>query len=228
MGAPPLLHGKKVYCVAMEDSYSDNFSKLALAATSAQLAKTVCVKEYGVGEDLTFNFMGWNGDELIIVCQLRKDMMMINPDDRLSACTSMCNILRRYWGITALTMVAEGYCSLDPTKTIDTELAKAYVDPDSGVQECITLTHAEIDPQTNNIEVNLIALPYTYELGRDVAWLEMLIYPTRAQEVMRNSRYPQMLKSTLGKSLSDEVSHEDYDELRTAILSNGFYIQEFY
>lgn len=212
----------------MEDSYSDNFSKLALAATSAQLAKVVCVKEFGVGEDLTFNFMGWNGDELIIVCQLRKDMMAIHPDQRLETCTAMCTILRKYWGITAITMVAEGYCSLDPSKTFNMELAKAYIDPDSGVQECITLTHAEIDQKTNNIEVNLIALPYSYELGRDVAWLETLIYPTKAQEVLRNSRYPQMLKNSLSKKLAYDIGPEDYDDLRMSIVSSGFYIQEFY
>lgn len=212
----------------MEDSYSDNFSKLALAATSAQLAKTVCVKEYGVGEDLTFNFMGWNGDELIIVCQMRKDMMLIAPDERLSRCSSMCNILRKYWGVTAITMVAEGYCSLDPSKTFNMELSKAFVDPDSGVQECITLNHAEIDYDSGEVSVNLIALPYTYQLGRDVVWLEMLIYPTRAQEVLRNSKYPEMLKKSLNKKLSDEIGPEEYDNLRESIVSNGFYIQEFY
>jgi hypothetical protein len=220
--------GKKFTVVGMEDSYSDNFSKLALAATSAQLAKVVCVKEFGVGEDLTFNFMGWNGDELIIVCQLRKDMMLIAQDERLAVCKAMCNSLRRYWGITAVTMVAEGYCSLDPSKTINMELAKAYVDPDSGVQECITLTHAEINHEINDVEVNLIALPYTYDVGRDVIWLEMLIYPTRAQEVLRNSKYPQMLKESLKKKISDEIGPDDYDELRSSIASNGFYIQEFY
>ena len=212
----------------MEGSYSDNFSKLALAATSSQLAKVVCVKEFGVGEDLTFNFMGWNGDELIIVCQLRKDMMLVDPEERFSRCKFMCGSLRKYWGVTAITMVAEGYCSLDPTKVFNTELAKAYVDPDSGVQECITLTHGEIGGENNEVEVNLIALPYTYELGRDVVWLEMLIYPTKAQEVLKNSKYPQMLKSSLKTSLADEVGPDDDDQLREAILSSGFYIQEFY
>lgn len=212
----------------MEDIYSDNFSKLALAATSSQLAKVVCVKEFGVGEDLTFNFMGWNGDELIIVCQIRKDMMLISPDERLSRCSFVCSTLRKYWGVTAITMVAEGYCSLDPSKVYDTELSKAYVDPDSGVQECITLTHAEINPKTNDVEVNLIALPYTYDIGRDVIWLEMLIYPTKAQEVLRNSKYPHMLKKSLMKNTSEEASHDDYDQLRSAIVSSGFYIQEFY
>ena len=40
----------------MEDDYESSFSKLALAATSAQLAKVVTVQEFGVGEDLCFNF----------------------------------------------------------------------------------------------------------------------------------------------------------------------------
>lgn len=211
----------------MEDNYSDNFSKLALAATSAQLAKTISVKDFGVGEDLTFNFMGWNSDELSIVCQMRKEMMQIEPEDRLSRCMDMCSALRKYWGITALTMVAEGYCSMNPEKTSGVELAKAFAQPDSDVQECITLTHAEITDK-QNVEVNLIALPYKYQVGREVEWLDMLFYPTKAQQVLRQSKYPIMLERSLHESISQDVNPEDYDEIRQNIFSSGFYIQEFY
>ena len=211
----------------MEDSYADNFSKLALAATSAQLAKTVCVQEYGVGEDLTFNFMGWNGDELIVVCQMKKEMMKIHPNDRLDRCTSLLTALRRYWYITAVTMIAEGYCSLDPERTKGVELAKDFAKQDSAVEECITLTHAEIIDNTI-ISVNLIALPYIYELGRTVNWLEMLSYPSRAERVLRNAGYPRMMEDSLRSGIAtEEVPPEAYDELRAAIASSGFHIQEF-
>lgn len=211
----------------MEDSYADNFSKLALAATSAQLAKSISVKDHGVGEDLTFNFMGWNSDELSIVCQMRKDLMQINPEHRLEKCVSLCSILRQYWGITALTMVAEGYCSMNPEKTHGVELAKAFAEPTSEVQECITLTHAEII-ESNAIEVNLIALPYKYNLGREVEWMEMLFYPTKAQQILRQSKYPIMLEKSLREKIQEDAQPEDYDEIRQSIYSGGFYIQEFY
>ena len=210
----------------MEDTYSDNFSKIALAATSAKLAKIVCVQEYGLGEDLTFNFMGWNEGDMSIVCQMSKETMLLTPNERLRKSGALCSILRRYWGVTAITMVAEGYCSLDPENIPNVELSKAYIDPESGVEECITLTHAEIVDGV--IEVNLVALPYTYQLGREVTWFEMLIYPTKAQKVLKNSKYPTMLESVLAESTEQEVNPEAYDELRSVIAHNGFYIQEFF
>jgi hypothetical protein len=211
----------------MEDSYADNFSKLALAATSAQLAKTIAVKDYGVGEDLTFNFMGWNGDELVIVCQMRKELMSADPSERVVRCQSMCSSLRSYWGVTAITMVAEGYCSMNPEKTSGLELAKAFAEPDSDVQECLTLTHAEI-LDDKNIEVNLIALPYKYEVGREVMWFDMLFYPTKAQQVLRQSQYPLLLEKSLKGKISQDAEPDDYDQVRQTIYSDGFYIQEFY
>lgn len=212
----------------MEDTYSDNFSKMALAATSAQMAKVVCVQEFGVGEDLAFNFMGWNEDELVIICQLKKEMMKIHPEERFARCAALCTAIRRYWGVTAITMVAEGYCSLDPEKTKGVELAKAFTKPDSGVEECLTLTHAEIF-EGPTIAVNLIALPYTYEVGRNVVWLELLSWPTKAEKVLKNSKYPKMLEQTLYGGVSEEeIPPEAYDEMREAILENGFYIQEFF
>jgi hypothetical protein len=211
----------------MEDSYADNFSKLALAATSAQLAKSISVKDHGVGEDLTFNFMGWNSDELSIVCQMKKELMQIHPEDRLDRCVSLCSRLRQYWGVTAITMIAEGYCSMNPEKTHGVELAKAFAEPDSDVQECITLTHAEIF-DINNIEVNLIALPYKYQVGREVEWLETLFYPTKAEEILRQSRYPVMLEKSLRNQVQEDAQPDDYDEIRKNIYAEGFYIQEFY
>ena len=106
-------------------------------------AKTSVVEFLGAQYD-----MGWNGDELIIVCQMKKEMMRMHPNDRLDRCTSLLTALRRYWYITAVTMVAEGYCSLDPEKTKGVELAKDFAKQDSAVEECITLTHAEIIDNT--------------------------------------------------------------------------------
>jgi hypothetical protein len=211
----------------MEDDYESSLSKLALAATAAQLAKVVCVNEYGVGEDLTFNFMGWNENDLVIICQIRKDLMLLQPELRLEKCAQMCRALRQFWGITALTMVAEGYCSLDAQKTRGVELAKEFTKPDSAVEECITITHAEIVDNTI-IDVNLIALPYIYDLGRTVNWLEMLSYPSKAEKVLRNAGYPRMMEDSLRAGIAtDEVPPEAYDELRAAIAASGFHIQEF-
>lgn len=211
----------------MEDDYEGSFSKLALAATSAQLAKANTVQEFGVGEDLCFNFMGWNEEELVIVCQIHRDLMRLDPELRLARCARLCGALRQFWGVTAITMIAEGYCSLDAKKTKGVELAKDFCKPDSAVEECITITHAEIIKETL-IDVNLIALPYLYDLGRSVNWLEMLAYPNGAEQVLRNVGYPRMLENSLKRNLvTEDFPPEAYDELRSAIKNSGFSIQEF-
>jgi hypothetical protein len=43
----------------MDGFYPDEFSKIALALTSAQMAKKIFIEESGIGEDLAFNFIGW-------------------------------------------------------------------------------------------------------------------------------------------------------------------------
>ena len=67
----------------MDDLYPDEFSKIALALTSAQLAKQGFVSELGVGEDLAFNFIGWKDGKVLAIVQLSKKHMQEKPIDRL-------------------------------------------------------------------------------------------------------------------------------------------------
>ena len=53
----------------MDGIYPDEFSKIALALTSAQLAKKMFVEELGEGEDLAFNFLGWKDGRLVTITQ---------------------------------------------------------------------------------------------------------------------------------------------------------------
>ena len=62
----------------MDGNYPDEFSKIALALTSAQLAKQMFVEESGVGEDLAFNFLGWKDGGLVTIAQMGKKAMR-NP-----------------------------------------------------------------------------------------------------------------------------------------------------
>lgn len=200
---------------------------MALAATSAQLAKSMCVTEFGVGEDLTFNFMGWVDSELSIICQLKREFMNLDHSDRLTKCGALCIALRRYWGVTDITMIAEGYCSLDAEKTQGLDLAKAYIDKAMGIEECLTVTHAHED-SSSRVGVDLVAVPYVYEVGRNIKWLEMLTYPNNAEKILRNSSFPKMLVKALKEEIvMDQLPDEAYEELRATITTNGFYIQEF-
>jgi hypothetical protein len=209
----------------MESSYDNNFSKIALSITSAQLAKKMSVKEFGVGEDLTFNFMGWYGDTLVIVCQMKKPTMALEHAERLTRSGHLCTALRKYWGVTDITMIAEGFCSKDSRKTKGLDLAKAYADDKEDVQECITVAHASI--VGDKMLSDLVAVPYKYLADNEIEWGEMLTYPGSADKVLRNSSFPKMLRKALSEPVSDEELPDDaYTGLRDAIDKNGFYIQE--
>lgn len=210
------------------DDYDDCLSKMALVMTAAQLAKSNTVKEDGIGEDLSMNFFGWVDDHLAIVCQMKRELMSLSTDKRLHIAAELCSVLRRYWGVDSLAMVAEGYCSANQTRTKDMELSMAFLDPNIGVKECITVSHAgvEIDGRAPSY-VSMVAIPYSYGLNKSINWSEILVYPNGPDAQLRNGLYPRMLQSVLAEKVIEDLPKESYDELRMLIKHNGFYIQEF-
>lgn len=212
----------------MDGVYDNDYSKIALAVTAAQLAKSTCVKEFGIGEDLSMNFFGWDADRLSIVCQMKQELMRETPEERLERCAELCNVLRRYWGVSALSMVAEGYCSFNSTETAGSELSQAFLDPKKPVKECITVTHVGGVEEVDNAHITtIVAVPYTYELGRSLIWSDMIVYPDGKRENFRNARYPAAMNKALKQKIVDDLPEEAYTELRQLILANGFHIEEF-
>jgi hypothetical protein len=213
------------YYWVVESTYDNNFSKIALTITSAQLAKQLSVKEFGVGEDLTFNFMGWIDDRLAVICQMKRPIMALEHSERLTRSGQLCMALRKYWGVTDITMVAEGFCSLDSRKTKGLDLAKAYAKKGSNIQECITVSHASIVGE--KMLSDLVAVPYKYLPNNEIEWGEIQTYPGGADKILRNSSFPKMLRKSLSESVHNEdLPDEAYDDLREAININGFYMQE--
>jgi hypothetical protein len=210
----------------VDGNYDNIFSKIALAVTSAQVAKSMSVTEHGVGEDLSFNFFVWNGGHLSAVAQLQREYMRIPPSDRLKQCGYICAAFRKFWGATDITMVAEGFCSFDKEKTQDLDLAKIFADNSvSGVHECISVSHASVIGGVPRVD--LVAVPYVYQEGRRVEWLEMLIHPDGAQKVIREYTYPKMLMTVMEEEpVEDELPQEAYEEMIINMVKNGFYVQE--
>ena len=68
----------------------DDFSKMALALTSAQLAKDTAVEEHGVGEDLAIHFLAWMDDGLISISQMNSETMKLDPEIRFERCKEVC------------------------------------------------------------------------------------------------------------------------------------------
>ncbi len=214
----------------MDGDYADELSKIALCVTAAQLAKSTTVKDEGVGEDLTMNFFGWVDSELVIVCQMRSELMKWPIEARLDKCYQLCSVLRRYWWITSISMVAEGYYSSNQAKTKNKDLSTVFLDPQGPVGECITVTHAAdtLDGERHgSVDLTMVAIPYKYIIGRGVEWGEMIIYPQGPESHLRNAKFPIMLKRSLSEKIVNDLPQESYDELRALIKSNGFHVQEF-
>lgn len=208
------------------DVYPDSMSKMALALTSAQMAKDLMVRDHGIGEDLTFNFFGWKDDELIIVSQLQRSLMGMPILERISRCGDMCRILRSYWGITGLSLVAEGYETLDKSRLDGRELRQAFIEDPNLVRECVTVTHCEPNEVTGDLELTLVSIPYTYAIDKNVVWGEALGYTRGTETILRTSPVPKMLITALNEEVMDEVENEEFDRVLDAIIASGFIIDE--
>lgn len=209
----------------MEDTYPDEFSKIALALTSAQLAKQDFVGESGVGEDLAFNFVGWKDGKILTISQLGKAHMKEPPVERLQRCAGMLRMLKGFWNVDSISMVAEGYCSPDIEKTRGLDLQKAYLDDSTGVSECITVTHAEPD-DLGDVEVTLVSVSYEYRSGNKIDFKPIIVYPNGAVNTLRDKSYPALLYKTVRE---DYVVNEDSEDEAAETVNNlGFHLQVFY
>ena len=209
----------------MDDLYPDEFSKIALALTSAQLAKQGFVSEAGVGEDLAFNFIGWKDGKVLTIVQLSKKHMQEKPIDRLQRCAAMLSILKGFWDIDSISMVAEGYCSPDVEKTRGLDLQKAFLDETAGVSECITVTHAESD-EMGGAELTLVSIAYEYLAKNRMLFKPITVYPDGAVRTLRDKSYPALLYKTVMEQYI--VNEKDEDEAAEAINNLGFHLQVFY
>ncbi len=208
------------------EQYVNDFSKMALALTSAQMAKDDAVQEHGVGEEIAIHFLAWVEDGLIAICQMNADTSKMDPETRFIRCKELCKILRKELWATAITMVSEGYCSLDSHKTSNMDLAAAFADPKLPVYECITISHTSIDDESGHVApVSMVAAPYKMGVGRKVEWKEVLVYPEKAEEHTKQAKYPTMLRRVLQMSPDESINDESLAAAAEKIVSLGFSMQ---
>lgn len=149
----------------------------------------------------------------------------MDHEARFSRCKSLCEVLRlRMWS-TALTMVSEGYCSLDASKTDGMELASAINDPNLPVYECLTISHASIDDSTGHIApVSMVAAPYRVLDTSSIDWKDILVYPEKAAKHTRQTKYPMMLRKTMQMQPDESMDDETQSSVQQQIASLGFVI----
>lgn len=190
--------------------------KVALAVESTKIAKSMIVQQEGIGEDLNFSLMGWVEDELRIVIQLQSEFMA-NMEERFTRLVQAACVMRQGWGITAFTMVAEGYCSTSPEESKGKDLAQLFASANTDfVRECLAFTHVEED------DLLFVVVPYKYKPPRKVVYYSTLQH--RGASVIRDGRYPLALRRALEMDDSSEFLEEmeDYDdELMREYLAKG-------
>lgn len=201
-------------------------SKIALCLTGAQLAKDLMVQEFGIGEELAFNFFGWRENRLVIVAQLKREHMNLPVIKRLEACKTLCAAMTSHWAVDAVSFVAEGFETLDKEKLDGRELRQAFIEDENLVNECVTVTHCQKNEVNEDIELYLVSTPYKYLLGRDIEWGESMGYTRGTETVLRNSPIPRLLIDGLRTTILESVTDEDFDEKIATLTTCGFNIEE--
>ena len=125
-------------------------------------------------------------------------------------------------------MVAEGFISLDPLTTRGKDLRRLFANT-GDIGECITITHAYTDLRTDppTQAVSLVAVPYSYELGRKIEWKQMLAAPDDGVKILRESMYPQMIMRVLTEKVEKDVPSDALYSIVEQMMENGFEVFEF-
>jgi len=193
----------------VDTPFPSALDKLALAVSSAVEVKEQTVKEYGIGEDININLYTWKGARLAAICQMSSQLMCESHEKRFGRVVDASVIIRQTLGIDAITMIAEGYLSMDPRSTENLPLASAFVSMPDVVKECITFTHV--------FEENVLFMtkPYRYTVPRSVIWEDEVFTP--GQTIMRggNGKYPLMFSKVLREVNSDEPPEDNQVYLET-------------
>lgn len=205
-----------------EARYPHRLDKLAISMMSAMNAKEQAVKDYGIGEEIPLSIMCWSGDKLSLVLSASWEIQKSEPSERFGKVNDALCIARKGWGIDAFTLIAEGFCSTDPSATSGMDLREAFVKPDLPVSECIAITHTEAD------EVTFIAKPFSLTYPKKVVWEEELYFPGQTRIRGQDSMYPRLMSKVL-----TDVGYESppvdlfayYTRLSEGLAEHGFACQ---
>ena len=208
-------------------TFDNRIDKIGLALMSAVEAKSDSVKEFGIGEDLAINLFCWRKNKLRVMLQLRHEVQNLNHMDRFNAVMSALSITRRGWGIDAISLVSEGYVSIDPEASAGLSLKDEFVNPKSNIRECISVAHLE------DGHVTFVVKPYRYDVPRLVVWDEEWYHPGSSMVRNQDAMYPNMMHRIVTEVevdvIDDSIDLEVFDEVLVKGLHDaGFFCQLFY
>lgn len=182
------------------------------------------IRTEGIGEDLSFNFFAWRGNIPVMCVQLESKYMKEPHEKRFYRCKELINILRFRLNMTSITFICEGYVASKPQKK---ELSVAFIEPQSGVKECLTVIHCE-ENTYGRPDMYLFSMPYSYGVGKHVAWGHLMEFSQNATETVKKYWYPSMLRDAFAQKIDQEgIDFEIDDLILDKIVSCGFLIQQF-
>lgn len=207
------------------DAYDDIYSKVALALTSAQVAKQGVVDDAGIGEDIPFTFMGWEGPYLTVMMSLGPETMSKPVLERMPLVAAVSEIMRKVYCVDSITFVAEGYIATGHLNVRWRDLRKHFADNDKDVSECINVVQIGQD-SFGNPYASLMAAAYSYGKGKEVLWNSPNYYEHGVGKVMKDSPIVAMIALAL-KDDSVGVDQEQYMAALDAISHDGVQVHEF-
>lgn len=206
------------------DFYPDTYSKIALALTSAQVAKETLVAEKGVGNDLPFNFFGWDESTLSMVVQLSPERMKDPMAKRFELCSGALHAMRAYFGCDELTFVAEGFHSSKPELTSGKNMKELYEDGCPYVKESLTCTHVELNDFMDP-EATFVSATYQYLANQWIVWDDEKAYTRGIGRVLRDVPFPAMMAASLRTQFEDPDDEEIF-RVMELMMNNGFNVQQ--
>ena len=202
----------------------ETIDKVAFVLESACIAKERLVRDEGIGEDLTFNLYGWKDNNLVILLQMNPEKMWADSYERFKYLTNAAFIARKGWGVEEFTLVAEGYCSVDPEATKGVSLRDSY-STNPSVKSCLTFTHV------NTSETAIVTRPYLLTWPRKVVYEKEVYYPGQSILRRKDGVIPSMLLRIVDTVDIDIMDIEDtetyYQALIDGLADNGFMASVF-
>lgn len=207
------------YGIDVDGKYPDPISKISLTVSVGQSAKTQMVKEYGIGEELALNILGWRDGYLVCVAQMDTSWPS-DETERIMRTGDAYMVMRRGWLCDAFTVLAEGYVSSEPKQTKHMDLIEAFLDKTKPVNECLTVNYIDAD------SIQLCAIPFKMGVGRKVTWGPLV--HSEDLEVLRNSAYVTAAQEVLNQEALDVPQDAETFHLALAVGlhdSAGFFMQ---
>jgi hypothetical protein len=196
------------------EKYMTPMAKIALACESAKVAKATTTHEEGIGEDLSYNLIAWHDTLVSAIAQLQYNL--IASEDRLMRVLEAVKAMRLGYCINGITFVAEGYCVSDPSKIDSSTPLRHQFVTNQNVRECLTVTHVE------PTHVKVVALPYTYEIGRRVRFDDPFLFP----EGQATSHFVKSIQEVLMLEPDRQFTDDNYwrDSVAEEITTWGFHV----